>query len=155
MPITEILSQNANQYRQDISLVEINPETLEKHQLKWSEFELVEATSGIQFRREMTWGDFDDQANRFANLLLDRGIKKGDQVAILLMNCLEWLPIYFGILKTGAIVVPLNFRYTAEEIKYCLELSETDLLIFGPEFIDRPVQPVAAAPVPDTAGFET
>ena len=137
MPITEILSQNANQYRQDISLVEINPETLEKHQIKWSEFELVEATSGIQFRREMTWGDFDDQANRFANLLLDRGIKKGDQVAILLMNCLEWLPIYFGILKTGAIVVPLNFRYTAEEIKYCLELSETDLLIFGPEFIER------------------
>ena len=36
------------------------------------------------------------------------------------MNCLEWLPIYFGILKSGAVAVPLNFRYTAEEIKYCL-----------------------------------
>ncbi|MFY9378517.1 MAG: AMP-binding protein, partial [Peptococcia bacterium] len=66
-----------------------------------------------------------------------RGIKKGDKVAILMVNCLEWLPIYFGILKAGAVVVPLNFRYTAEEIKYCLELSDTVALIFGPEFIDR------------------
>ena len=44
---------------------------------------------------------------------------------------------YFGILKAGAIAVPLNFRYTGEEIKYCLNLSETVGLIFGPEFIDR------------------
>ena len=60
-----------------------------------------------------------------------------DKVAILLMNCLEWLPIYFGILKAGAIAVPLNYRYTAEEIKYCLELAEADVLVFGPEFIGR------------------
>lgn len=53
------------------------------------------------------------------------------------MNCIEWLPIYFGILKAGALAVPLNYRYTAEEIKYCLELSETDMLVFGPEFIGR------------------
>jgi acyl-CoA synthetase (AMP-forming)/AMP-acid ligase II len=58
-------------------------------------------------------------------------------VAILLMNCLEWLPIYFGVLKTGAVAVPLNFRYTAEEIKYCLGLSDAIALIFGPEFIGR------------------
>jgi acyl-CoA synthetase (AMP-forming)/AMP-acid ligase II len=43
----------------------------------------------------------------------------------------------FGILKTGAVVVPLNFRYTSEEIKYCLGLSESDILFFGPEFTDR------------------
>lgn len=53
------------------------------------------------------------------------------------MNCLEWLPIYFGILKTGALAVPLNFRYTPEEIKYCLDLAEVDILVFGPEFIGR------------------
>ena len=51
------------------------------------------------------------------------------------MNCLEWLPIYFGILKSGAVVVPLNFRYSAEEIRYCLELSESDAIVFGPEFV--------------------
>ena len=53
------------------------------------------------------------------------------------MNCLEWLPIYFGILKAGAVAVPLNFRYTSEEIKHCLKLSEAKSLIFGPEFIGR------------------
>ena len=53
------------------------------------------------------------------------------------MNCLEWLPIYFGILKAGAIAVPLNFRYTAEEIDYCVKLADVDVLFFGPEFIGR------------------
>ena len=53
------------------------------------------------------------------------------------MNCLEWLPIYFGILKTGALAVPLNYRYTEDEIKYCLDLAECDVLIFGPEFTGR------------------
>jgi acyl-CoA synthetase (AMP-forming)/AMP-acid ligase II len=137
MPITDLLLQNANKYGQDISLIEINPDLQEKHETKWSEFELVESIPTAQYRREITWGEFDSTANRFANLLIDKGVKKGDKVAILLMNCLEWLPIYFGILKTGAIVVPLNFRYTADEIKYCLELAEADALVFGMEFIDR------------------
>ena len=69
--------------------------------------------------------------------MISRGIKKGDKVAILLMNCIEWLPIYFGILKIGALAVPMNYRYSADEIKYCLELSETDHLVFGDEFISR------------------
>ena len=45
-------------------------------------------------------------------------------MAILLMNSLEWLPVYFGILRSGAVAVPLNYRYTAEEIRYCLEKAE-------------------------------
>jgi len=137
MLITEILSRNAGLYGDDISLIEVNPELQEKREITWREFELIEPNPVAEFRREMTWREFDDKANRFANLLLNRGIKKGDKVAILLMNCLEWLPIYFGILKTGAVVVPLNYRYAAEEIKYCLELAEVDGLVFGPEFIDR------------------
>ena len=137
MFIMEILSRNAAIYGDEISLIEINPELQEKHETSWREYELIETMPATSFRREMTWREFDDKANRFANLLINSGIKKGDKVAILLMNCLEWLPIYFGILRTGALAVPLNFRYTAEEIKYCLELSEAVALIFGPEFIDR------------------
>ena len=137
MPITEILSRNAFLYGEKISLVEINPELQEKHEVSWQEYELIEPNPAATFRRQMTWGEFEARANRFANLLLDRGVKKGDKVAILLMNCLEWLPLYFGILKTGAVAVPLNFRYDAEEIKYCLELAEVAALIFGPEFVDR------------------
>lgn len=137
MPITEFLVRNANLYGDEISLIEMNPELQEKREVTWRDYELIEPNPEAMYRREMTWREFDDRANQFANLLLIKGIKKGDQVAILLMNCLEWLPIYFGILKTGAIAVPLNFRYTAEEIKYCLELSEADAVVFGPEFIGR------------------
>jgi len=137
MNITEILVSNAKRYGAETCLTEINLDLQESHNVTWREYELIENNPAGEYRREMTWRVFDEKANRMANLLLKRGIKKGDKVAILLMNCLEWLPIYFGILKTGAIVVPLNFRYTAEEIKYCLDLSETIALIFGPEFIGR------------------
>lgn len=137
MPITEILSRNVNLYGDDISLVEINPELQEKREVTWREYDLVETIPVTEFRREITWREFDNKANQFANLLLSKGIKKGDKVAILMMNCLEWLPIYFGILKNGSVAVPLNYRYTAEEIKYCLGLSEANALVFGPEFTGR------------------
>lgn len=137
MPITEFLVRNAKEYGQEVCLTEINLDLQESHNVIWREYELIENNPAGEYRRDMTWRVFDEKANRMANLLLKRGIKKGDKVAILLMNCLEWLPIYFGILKTGAIAVPLNFRYSAEEIKYCLDLSDTVALIFGPEFIGR------------------
>ncbi len=137
MPITEILEQNARLYGNDISLVEVNPDISETRRVTWKEYELIEPNPVSHYRREITWSVFDEKANRFANLLISRGIKKGDKVGILLMNCLEWLPIYFGILKTGALAVPLNFRYASDEIKYCLDLAEVDVLVFGPEFIGR------------------
>ncbi len=137
MPITEVLAKNARMYGDEICLTEINMDLQESHNITWLDYELIENNPAGEYRREMTWQVFDEKANRMANLLLKRGIKKGDKVAILLMNCLEWLPIYFGILKSGAIAVPLNFRYTAEEIKYCLELSDSIALIFGPEFTGR------------------
>lgn len=137
MPITELLDRNAKLYGDEIALVEINPKVMEHTRMTWKEYSLIETNPMLCGRTEITWKDFDKRANRFANLLLSRGIKKGDKVAILLMNCLEWLPIYFGILKAGAIAVPLNYRYTAEEIRYCVDLSDSDVLVFGPEFIGR------------------
>ena len=136
MPITEFLERNAEKFPDKVALVELNPEIREKR-VTWKEYELIEPTADVPYRREITWSVFNEKANRFANLLISRGVKKGDKVGILLMNCLEWLPIYFGILKTGALAVPLNFRYTADEIKYCVELAEVDILVFGPTFIGR------------------
>ena len=137
MPITELLERNANLYGDEVALVEINPQIPETRRVTWKEYDLIEPEGTTYYRREITWSVFDEKANRFANLLLSRGVKKGDKVAILLMNCLEWLPIYFGILKTGALAVPLNFRYAADEIQYCLDLADVDILVFGPEFIGR------------------
>ncbi len=142
MPVTKLLERNASMYGDDTALVEINPAKLEKNRVTWKEYELIQSTDEAPYRREITWKVFDEKANRFANLLISRGIKKNDKVGILLMNCLEWLPIYFGILKTGALAVPLNFRYDTEEIEYCVKLADCDVLVFGPEFIGR-IEPIA------------
>ncbi len=137
MTIIDILEQNAEKYADEISLVEINPSFDPAGRITWRDYALMQPSPGEPFRREITWRDFDRKANLFANLLLTRGCKRGDKVAILLMNSIEWLPVYFGILKAGAIVVPLNYRYMAEEIKYCLDKADCSMLVFGPEFIGR------------------
>ena len=137
MIITDFLERNARLYGGECALVEINPSEERDKAVTWWDFNLIESASDAPYRRELSWKDFDRRANRFANLLLSRGLKKGTKVAILLMNCLEWLPIYFGILKAGCIAVPMNFRYSSDEIKYCLELADVEVLIFGPEFVSR------------------
>ncbi len=138
MVITDYLERNARLYGSESALVEINPSEERDKAQTWWDFNLIESARGdTPYRREISWKDFDRRANRFANLLLSRGLKKGTKVAILLMNCIEWLPIYFGILKAGCLAVPMNFRYAADEIKYCLELADVQVLIFGPEFVSR------------------
>ncbi len=137
MPVMEYLERNAQLYGDEVALVELNPAVADGRRMTWKEFSLIESNSFAPYRREITWRVFDEKANRCANLLIERGIQKGDKVAILMYNCLEWLPIYFGVLKTGAIAVPFNFRYDAAEILYCAELAEVDVIIFGPEFIGR------------------
>ena len=117
MIITEILARNARMYGNETSLIERDPANAK--------------------RTAITWQEFDQMANRIANALIGKGVRKGDKVIHLMMNCLEWLPAYFGILKTGAWAVPLNFRFLANDIRYCAEIAEAKVMIFGPEFIDR------------------
>ena len=138
MVITDLLERNARLYGAETALVEINPSEERDRAKTWREFSLIENTRpDLPYRREMNWSQFDKKANRFANLLLSRGIEKGQKVGILLMNCLEWLPVYFGALKAGAIAVPMNFRYSADEIAYCADLADVEVLVFGPEFTER------------------
>ena len=138
MIMTDFLEKNARLYGRETALVEINPSEERDKAVTWWDFNLIEsAGQDAPYRREISWKDFDRRANRFANLLLSRGLKKGTKVAVLLMNCIEWLPIYFGILKAGCIAVPMNFRYASDEIKYCLELADVEVLVFGPEFVSR------------------
>ena len=110
MTITDVLEENCRKFGDDICLVEINPAQKETRRVTWREYELMEPNPSEYYRREISWNVFNEKANRFANLLLSRGIKKGDKVAILLMNGLEWLPIYFGILKTGALAAYTSRR---------------------------------------------
>ncbi len=144
--IADILERNAATWPDDVALVEINPQEYESRHTTWREYSLIEPSAAEAYRSEITWRRFNELSNRVANFLLSRGFRKGDKVAILLMNCLEWLPVYFGVLKAGCMAVPLNFRYTADEIKYCLELADADALVFGPEFTGRVEQIVDRVP---------
>ena len=117
MTITEILARNARLTPKATALVEITP------------------SKGL--RRAITWKEFDDRANRVANALIDRGIKKGDVVMHLMMNSINWLEAYFGILKTGAIAAPLNFRFISRQIKYCTDIAEPKIMILDQDFTDR------------------
>ncbi|MBW1644396.1 MAG: AMP-binding protein, partial [Deltaproteobacteria bacterium] len=76
MLITEILARNARVYGKEIAL--------------------VERDCAKNTRKEITWEEFETEANRVANALIAKGIKKGDKVVHLMMNCIEWLPVYFG-----------------------------------------------------------
>jgi len=142
MTIVDLLERNAREYPNEECLVELNPQIVPEKYKTWREYSLVEPTLASEYRRGITWKEFDDTANKFANMLKDKGIVRGNKVAVLLMNCLEWLPIYFGILKLGALAVPMNYRYTSDEIKYCLDLADCNALVFGPEFIGR-IEPIA------------
>lgn len=138
MVIADLLERNARLYGSDTALVELSPTEERDRAVTWREASLIEsAQPDAPYRRELSWRDFDRRANRFANLLLSRGLEQGTKVGILMMNCLEWLPIYFGILKAGCVAVPMNFRYSSDEIRYCLDLADVEVLVFGPEFIGR------------------
>ncbi len=117
MIVTDILARNADMYGDETALIEREP------------------AKGK--RVSITWKEFDDLANRFANALIAGGVKKGDKVIHLMVNCLEWLPAYFGILRAGAWAVPLNFRFTSSDILYCAQIAEAKAMIFGEEFLER------------------
>ena len=99
MPVTDLLERNHKLYGEEVALVELNPTMKDTRKTTWKEYDLVQQTSSVPYRREITWSVFDEKANRVANMLLSRGVQKGDRVAILMFNCLEWLPIYFGLCR--------------------------------------------------------
>ncbi|MCF0104941.1 MAG: acyl--CoA ligase [Eggerthellaceae bacterium] len=134
MPIFEYLKSNARHFPNEVALVEINPEIRMKRGIGCRKQELGESNPSAKYRNQITWKSFNAKSNFVANWLNASGYGKGDRVAILIMNCIEWLPMYFGVLKAGCLAVPLNYRYTIEEIVYCCKLADVRMIIFGPNF---------------------
>ncbi|MFZ0448907.1 MAG: AMP-binding protein [Desulfatiglandaceae bacterium] len=103
---------------------------------------LIERTPSRNRRRTLTWKQFNDEINRTANYLQkELGVKDGDYVMHLQNNSLEWLITYYGIIKIGGVVVPLNFRFVGSDILYAAEVCNPKLFILGSEFLPV-VQPV-------------
>ena len=117
MTIAEMLARNARMYRGETALIELKPSK--------------------NLRKIITWEEFDQRAKRVANALTSIGIRKGDKVVHLMMNSINWLEAYFGIIRTGAWAVPLNFRFTSKDILYCTEIAEAKAMILGEEFTER------------------
>jgi acyl-CoA synthetase (AMP-forming)/AMP-acid ligase II len=113
--ICDMLATNARLYPDDIALIETAP--------------------GKKSRREITWKEFDDNANKVANVLIGWGIRKDDKVIHWMRNSISWLETYFGIIRTGAWAVPLNFRFTPADFKYCADVAEAKAMILGEDFV--------------------
>ncbi|MFC1534041.1 AMP-binding protein [Thermodesulfobacteriota bacterium] len=93
----------------------------------------------IAFKDEKTEVSFEkvnDRSNSLVRALMDVGLQKGDRIAVLLYNCMEYNEILFALPKGGFITVPLNYRLVGRELTYIIENSEACTLIYGDEFSD-------------------
>lgn len=140
MLVTELLKDNARRYPDQEALVSVDAGALVS----------FEEQTYQAARRSVTWAEFNRIANQVANYCHAQGIGRGSKVAILLMNCLEWMPLYFGILKAGAVAVPLNFRYTAAEIARNAAFVEAEAVIFGAYS-----EPAVTAALPELTGVRS
>jgi fatty-acyl-CoA synthase len=93
--------------------------------------------TALVFRdKRLSYWELNTRVNQVANSLTGLGVVKGDRVACLLYNCVEYWEIYFSCAKLGAIMVPLNFRLAPPELEFAINDSDPRVLIFGESFQD-------------------
>lgn len=102
--------------------------------------------------RAMTFRQWNERACRLANGLLALGLRKGDRVAVLAYNCVEWMEIYAAVAKAGLVVVPVNFRLLGAEIRYIVGDSGARALIVQDELAEAVAGIRAELPLP-TANY--
>jgi long-chain acyl-CoA synthetase len=120
MNITDIIAKHARILPNSPAIVEVNPVTGKRDEINWAQLE--------------------EKTNRLANSLIKAGIKKGEKVFHLGRNSLKWLEVYFATLKTGAWAVPLNFRFTDDDIRFCAKTAEPKIFLFDEEYAERIVK---------------
>src|ERR1700722_14005942 len=99
--------------------------------------------------RSMTFAQWNERSCRLANALLGLGLSKGDRVAILAYNCVEWCEIFAATTKAGLVALPINFRLTGKEVQYIVENAEASAVIVQDELVgmiedvrgDLPIKP--------------
>ena len=129
MPVIEYLERNADLYGDEVALVELNPEEKDSRRVTWKEFDLIQADSFQPYRREITWSVFDEKANRFANMLLGRGIKKGDKVMLILKRHYHFWFSMLALHKIGAIAIPATNQLKEHDITYRFNKAGVKMII--------------------------
>jgi O-succinylbenzoate-CoA ligase len=92
----------------------------------------VDADSGARY----TFAELNRRINRTAHLLTEHGVGRGDRVALMMMNSVEFEECYFAIAKLGATAVPLNWRLVADELAFIVGDAGATTMVFGTEFAD-------------------
>jgi len=83
-----------------------------------------------------TYPELESRTNRLAIGLLDMGLQKGDRVAVMLYNSVEFVEVDCATAKAGLVVVPINWRYVDKEVAYVVDNSDAKAMIAGEDFID-------------------
>ncbi len=99
--------------------------------------------------RSMTFAQWNERACRLANALLGLGLAKGDRVAILAYNCVEWCEIFAATAKAGLVALPINFRLMGKEVQFIVDNAEASAFIVQDELVgvveeirkDLPIKP--------------
>src|SRR4029077_9966202 len=87
--------------------------------------------------RSLTFANGTIVPAKLANALVGLGLEKGDRIAVLAYNCLEWMEIYAAVAKAGLVLVPINFRLIGSEVRYIVENSEAKAIIVQHDLLDR------------------
>ena len=85
----------------------------------------------------VSYGEVNARSNRVATALLARGVEKGESVSVMLPNCEEFLPVWYGILKAGAVMSSINTAYKGDFLSWTINLVEAKKLIISDVFLDR------------------
>jgi crotonobetaine/carnitine-CoA ligase len=88
-----------------------------------------DGVAAIVCDRSLTWRELDGVANRAAHAMAARGVEPGHKVAVMLPNCWEFLALWAGVAKLGAVIVPVNVHLRGEGLRYVLQHSEASLLV--------------------------
>jgi len=117
MNLIDVIEKNSRNHPNEIAFVEVRPLT--------------------KRREEIRWGRFKERVHKIADGLKEMGIKRGDRVLLFGRNSIHWLEVYFGVLKTGAWITPLNYRFADEDIVYCARVAEPVVCFHDEEFAER------------------
>jgi long-chain acyl-CoA synthetase len=111
-----------------------NPMTLVHHFLERSARLYPDKVALIHGKVHATYSEINSLADNLASYLISCGVQKGDRVALLIENCLEYVVSYYGIMKTGAVAVPLNSDLKVDSLRYAIGDLEAKILISSSKF---------------------
>ncbi len=106
-----------------------------------------ERTALVCGDRRVSFGDFDDRAERVAHVLRAAGVEPDDKVAIMCVNAPEYMEVFFGAQKLGAVPVNVNYRYVGAELAFLLDNSDAVALVYHDDFAATVADALAALPV--------